>query len=62
MIIAPTMCGEDVNNDGTVGVTDLLLSIDAWGSLLDSPSDINGDGVVNIADLLLVVDAWGSCE
>jgi hypothetical protein len=62
VIVAPTMCEEDVDNDGTVGVTDLLLLIDAWGSLLDSPSDINSDGMVNVADLLLVVDAWGSCE
>jgi hypothetical protein len=62
VIVTPTMCGEDVDNDGTVGVTDLLLLIDAWGSLLDSPSDINGDGIVNVADLLLVVDAWGSCK
>ena len=49
----------DVNRDGGVGVTDLLMVIDQWGT--DGLADVNGDGTVNVSDLLAIVDAWGPC-
>jgi hypothetical protein len=47
----------DINQDGVVGVADLLLVIDQWGST-DAPADVDGDGIVGVNDVLLVVAAW----
>jgi hypothetical protein len=49
----------DVNGDGIVNVTDLLMVIDSWGVCeLSCPADLNGDGVVDVVDLLAVLGAW----
>jgi hypothetical protein len=56
-----TVCDSDVDQNGTVDVSDLLVVIDQWG-LTDSPADLNGDGIVDVSDLLLVVGNWGPCE
>ncbi len=53
-------CPEDIDGDGTVGVTDLLAVITDWGSS-DAASDVDDDGVVGIEDLLAVILAWGTC-
>ena len=52
-------CEGDVDGDGQVAVTDLLLAIDQWGG--PGSADINGDGIVNVEDLLAIVGAWGPC-
>jgi hypothetical protein len=52
----------DVNEDGVVGVADLLAVISAWGMCPKNslcPADIDGDGVVGVADLLAVISNWG---
>ncbi len=53
----------DLNFDGVVNVTDLLLVIGNWGSCLApnlcAGGDANGDNVVNVTDLLLVIFNWG---
>jgi len=51
----------DINGDGYVNVSDLLVVIDQWG-LTNSPADVNQDGIVNVSDLLMVVGNWGECE
>jgi hypothetical protein len=53
-------CDGDINNDGTVDVSDLLAVIGAWGNT-SGPEDIDGDGVVAVGDLLIVIGNWGSC-
>ena len=52
----------DVNRDGVVNITDLILVAQQLGQKVsaDSPVDINGDGIVNTLDLLLVEQAIGS--
>jgi hypothetical protein len=56
----PTPCFlADVNKDGSVGVSDLLMVIDEWGT--DGDADVNDDGIVDVGDLLAIVDAWGPC-
>ena len=61
-VICPPDCVGDVNGDGQVGVTDLLIVIDQWGVCDDDCSaDFNGDGTVGVTDLLIVLDAWGVC-
>ena len=51
----------DVNEDGIVDATDILLVIAALGQKLpENPRlDVNGDGVVNAEDLVLVVEHLG---
>lgn len=52
----------DVNGDGFVNVTDLLMVITAWGPCPPAPAvcpaDVNDDGLVNVTDLLLVITNW----
>ena len=52
----------DVNGDGAVDTTDLLLLLAAWGECPGGepcPADFNGDGFVDTADLLLLLAHWG---
>ncbi len=53
----------DINADGVVNVTDLLLVIAAWGPCPGGgeacDADTNGDGEVNVSDLLTVIANWG---
>jgi hypothetical protein len=48
----------DFNNDGQVGVEDILILIAAWGSDGSDGTDLNGDGTVDIADLLILIANW----
>jgi hypothetical protein len=52
----------DINGDGVVNVSDLLLMISAWGECGDPvncPADVNGDGYVSVTDLLIAIGNWG---
>jgi hypothetical protein len=68
MLPATPTCFGDINQSGSVNVSDLLAVIGAWGSCVnpnDCPADIapppNGNDIVNVSDLLAVVGAWGPC-
>lgn len=57
-------CVADLNSDGFVDVSDLLLLFANWGSCPRSatcPGDLNGDGSVDVSDLLILLGAWGFC-
>jgi len=54
----------DVNGDGKVTITDVLLCINAFGSTPSLPgwdpnADVNGDGKVNIIDIVLTLKNFG---
>ena len=50
----------DVDADGTVGITDFLAVLGAWGTACSGClEDINDDGLVGIVDLLIVLGDWG---
>jgi hypothetical protein len=54
----------DVNDDGKVDITDLVLLIKAFGSYPGRPrwnpnTDLNGDGKVDIIDLILLIKNYG---
>jgi hypothetical protein len=61
----PDACEDagDLNGDGTVGITDLLSLLVAWGPCPGAPAacpaDLSGDGIVGIADLLAMLANWG---
>jgi len=58
----PADCVEDINGDGTVSVSDLLMLIGAWGPCDGCVEDIDDSGEVNVSDLLTVIASWGDCE
>lgn len=61
-------CAADLDNDGSVGVSDLLILLADWGPCADCNdcvSDIDdtceSDCEVGTADLLFLLDSWGDC-
>jgi len=48
----------DVDCDGTVGITDFLALLAAWGPNPGHPADLDGDGVVGITDFLFLLASW----
>ena len=61
--VAPEVNPADLNQDGIVGIVDLLILLAAWGPCPDPPepcpADLDGDGTVGIFDLLTLLGAWG---
>ena len=58
-------CPADVDWNGEVGVTDLLIVLQEWGQG-SGTSDFTGanngpDGIVDLYDFLGVLAAWGPC-
>ena len=51
-------CLADLDGDDGIGVNDLLLLLNAWGT---GAGDIQGDGKTNVDDILLIIGGWGSC-
>ena len=51
----------DLDGDGTVGITDLLILLGSWGPCADCdvcPADLDGDCTVGILDLLTLLANW----
>ncbi len=51
----------DLDGDGTVGITDLLILLGSWGACADCencPADLDGDCTVGILDLLTLLANW----
>ena len=53
----PTGPPEDLNGDGIVGLSDILIVLSNWG--LGREGDVNGDGAVEFIDLVAILAAWG---
>ncbi|MEE8156178.1 MAG: hypothetical protein V3T53_14590 [Phycisphaerales bacterium] len=54
--------GADLDGDGSVGASDLLILLVNWGrcgDCDDCPADLNGDCTVGAADLLILLANWG---
>lgn len=58
----PALCPADLDSDGNVGTSDLLILLGQWGSDPGGPPDIDGDGTVGTSDLLILLANWGPCE
>ncbi|MEE8154910.1 MAG: FG-GAP repeat protein [Phycisphaerales bacterium] len=55
-------CPWDVDNNGSVGASDLLLLLFYYGMpCKDCPFDFDGDGNVGASDLLALLFHWGPC-
>ncbi len=55
----PKQVPGDIDGDGSVGITDLLLLLAAWGPCPGCPADLDGDGTAGINDLLILLANWG---
>ena len=56
-----SVCPADLDSDGSVGPSDLLALLGAWGSDPGGPPDFDGDGAVGASDLLELLANWGPC-
>jgi len=52
-------CNADLDDDGTVGVSDLLNLLATWGPCRDCSADFDGNGSVGVSDLLVLLGDWG---
>ena len=52
----------DVNRDGVVDISDLVMVAARLGQSGPNAADVNGDGVVNVNDLILVAGALGETQ
>ena len=52
----------DVNQDGIVNISDLVLVATRLGQSGPNAADVNGDGFVNVQDLILVAGALGDIQ
>jgi hypothetical protein len=56
---APTTCPEDLNQDGSVTVADVLAVLAEFGCASGCTADVDSDGNVNVADVLALLAAFG---
>ena len=54
-------CPWDVDDDGSVGVSDLLALLASWGPCKGCPADFDGNDDVGVSDLLVLLANWGPC-
>ena len=54
------LCPADLNGNGSVGVSDILIVLGAWGET-GNQADIDGSGTVDVGDVLAIVEGWGDC-
>jgi hypothetical protein len=59
----PQFCAEDVNQDGSVSVADVLAILSEFGCVgAGCEYDVDGDNAVTVADVLAVLAVFGgSC-
>ncbi len=55
------ICPADLDGDGSVGASDLLALLIAWGPNPGHPADLDSDGNVGASDLLALLANWGPC-
>ena len=59
---APAKCPWDLDGDGTVGASDLVILVQSFGPCDGHcPADFDGDGFVGVLDLLALIANFGEC-
>jgi len=53
-------CFGDFNNDGIIGIADLLMLLGDFGCPSDCTHDMNGDGGVTTSDMLVMLSLFGT--
>ena len=54
------VCPADLDGNGSVGFSDVLAILAAWGNS-NGVEDLDFDGTVGTGDLLIVLAEWGPC-
>jgi hypothetical protein len=49
----------DLDGDGMVGFSDVLMVLANWGCAGSCPEDVDFDGTVGFSDVLLLLASWG---
>ena len=55
-------CPHDLDADGNVGVSDLLVLLASWGPCQGCPADFDGNDNIGVPDLLVLLANWGPCR
>lgn len=55
----PACCQGDLDDDGSVGATDLAILLGSWSTI--GPGDLDLSGGVDAQDLAILLGAWGDC-
>ncbi|MEE8156192.1 MAG: M20/M25/M40 family metallo-hydrolase [Phycisphaerales bacterium] len=58
---SPDPCPADLDDNGSVGASDLLTLLASWGPCEDCAADFDGNGSVGASDLLTLLANWGPC-
>ena len=53
-------CILDLNGDGLIAVSDILLLLSDFGCLVDCENDLNGDGAITVSDMLTLLSSFGT--
>ena len=56
-----SFCPWDLDDNGIVGVSDLLSLLASWGPCKGCPADFDENGNVGVSDLLALLANWGPC-
>ena len=51
-------CILDLNGDGLIAVSDILLLLSDFGCLVDCENDLNGDGAITVSDMLTLLSSF----
>ena len=60
-ITEPDSCPADVNDDGAVGVNDLLAAIGQWGGDGSAAGIAEPYEIVDVSDILVIIASFGPC-
>ena len=56
----PPACPEDLDNDGIVGVSDILVALGGFGCSNGCSVDLDGDGATTVSDILALLSVFGT--
>ncbi|MEE9130217.1 MAG: hypothetical protein V3T84_09380 [Phycisphaerales bacterium] len=59
--VTPGNCPWDLDDNGSVGASDLLSLLVSWGPCKGCPADFDDNGTVGASDLLALLVNWGPC-
>ena len=60
-VAIPVECPWDIDENGSVGASDLLALLASWGPCKGCPADFDDNGNVGASDLLVLLANWGPC-
>ncbi len=59
--LPPTDCPADLDDDGSIGVTDLVALLLNWGTDGPGATLASPFGVIDVVDLVELILQWGVC-